>query len=161
MNAWLASHVIFPSSLSSFSQGSWRDRTYEVWHWCDDFICRSLAGDVMKWVTERSESARSKEMALHFIERCAFVIHFLVRKPSAFVYRQVSTRRCQGYKWFMESIYRASTWPSQSIYYVAQETTGSVWMNFIVLPQRSNSINAIKLLNPLALTKLGNRQMDL
>lgn len=117
----------------------------------------------------RCDEVSDREIRERKEQRNGFTLHWKVcvrntfpcPKPSAFVYRQVSTRRCQRYKWFMESIYRASTWPSQSIYYVVQEATGPVWMNFIVLPQRSNSINAIKLLNPLALTKLGNRQMDL
>lgn len=71
----------FPLKLVFIQPGELKGKSIWVWHWCDDFICHSLAGDVMKWVTERSESARSKEMALHLIERCAFVIHFLVRNP--------------------------------------------------------------------------------
>lgn len=143
----------FPSSLSSFSWPFLKGRIYEVWHQCDGFICHSWIGVVMKWVTDTRESGRSRDMALHFIERGVFEVHVGL-KHCDFVYRQASTRPCQRYKRFIDPIYRASTWPSQSIYYVAQEATRLVWMNFSVLPQRSNSINMIKLLNSPALKNL-------
>lgn len=66
------------------------------------------------WVTSTMDSGRSKEMALHLIERSVFKIHHGLKR-CAFVYRQASTRRCQRYKRFIEAIYRTFTWPSQSI----------------------------------------------
>lgn len=136
----------FPSSLSSFSWVFLKGRIYKVWHQCDDFICHSWTGVVMKWMTDTAEW-KGQRNGFTLLWRMSVWNTYVGLQSCAFVYRQASTRRCQRYKRFMEPIYRASTWPSQIIYYVAQEATRLVWMNFSVLPQRSNSINMIKLLN--------------
>lgn len=140
----------FPSTLSSFSWVFLKGRIFEVWHQRDDIICHSWTGIVMKWLTDTQESGGGREMASHFIEGCVFENHMLVRR-AVLLFTGSRAPDAVRFKRFMEPIYRASTWPSQVIYCVAQEATRLVSMSFSVLPQRSNSITMIKLLNSPAL----------
>lgn len=120
MHGWQAVWIPLKHTSVTIVRGT----SNKVWHRCDGLICQSWTGIVMKWVTDRQWSI---EMALHFIlKTCLWNIRW--SDMLCFVCRQGSAGFCQRSKIVIEPIYRASTWPSQSIYYAAQEATRLDWM---------------------------------
>ncbi len=159
LHAWLASHVISLQACLQKAGRSWRE--HHTRSDTDVMALSVITGIVMKWVTHTSERRRSGQIALRFIQGSVFEIYDAL-KFCAFVYRQWSTGGCQRSKRFIEPIYSDYLAESEHLLRCSRGHTARLSdSNSSVLPQRSNLINMIKLLNSPALKNLAIDEWDL